>query len=582
LLTPYSLITRALSALLVILALAACASPQRGSQSSGSQTSEAAPGSVAPKTLTVLMNDEPKKLGPIGPGGGSLQSSATTPLFHEGFLAVIDDAGNLVPRLTTSIPAIETGDWRVLPSGEMETTWKLRPGAFWHDGTPFTAHDVVFTWQVWQDPQVQLTRDVLSDYVDSAEALDDTTVLLHWKSTFGFISGVATHSLLPRHLLEAAFQSGDREQFNNHRWNTVDYVGLGPFRLKDWSLGSFLTLEAFDRYFLGKPKLQTIVARFVTDPNVLATVMLAGQADMNIPWGATADSVTPVEGRWKESKEGTVFIYPGPSLRFMTYQARDEYQRQPALKQAAVRQALNYALDREAIVDLLYHDRSLLADSWYVQGDPRRAQFADVITTYGYDPRRAAQLLEQQGWRAIDGTLVNGSGERFETTLTGTSESGQAVAAFSAYWRQIGVGMIEEILTPAQTQDREWRAKYSGFEYTANVPVRGFLSGRVAISQIPGSENRWTGSNRNGLVVPELDRLMKQFDATIDAGERTRVERDMIRLATGDAHFTFLFMYPHQWMVRSSVTGIVPSKVASTLDDWPKVTWNVHEWDLRG
>jgi len=575
---PSTNVRHAVGALLALV-LAGCASP---STSPASRDSAATgPAVAAPKTLTVLMNDEPKRLGPIGPGGGSLQSSSSTPLLYEGFLTVIDGSGNIVPRLALEIPTIESGDWRVLPDGDMETTWKLRPGAVWHDGTPFTARDFVFTWQVWQDPQIQITRDVLTDYVDRAEAVDDTTLLLHWKSTFGFVHEVGIHPLVPRHILETSFQ-GDKDQFNNHRWNTVEYVGLGPYRLKEWVPGGYQTFEAFDRYVLGKPKIQTIIARFVLDANVLATVLLAGQAEMNIPWGATADAVSPVQRRWQETGEGKVLIYPGPSLRFITYQSRDEYQRLPALKQIPVRQALLYALDTSALVDLLYNDRSLLADAWYVVGDPQRIPFADAITRYTYEPRRASQLLEQQGWRpGTDGALVNAAAERFATSLTSTNEAGQAVAAISSYWRQLGIAVEEDALSPAQTQDRELRAKFPGMEYSAHVPVRSFLKGRIPINQIPGPENRWSGSNRNGLTVPELDNLMRQFDAAIEPAQRTAIERDMARQITGEAQIGFLFMYPHQWMVRNSVTGIIPSQIASTVNDWPKVTWNVHEWDLR-
>jgi peptide/nickel transport system substrate-binding protein len=277
-----------------------------------------------------------------------------------------------------------------------------------------------------------------------------------------------------------------------------------------------------------------------------------------------------------------VLVYPGPSLRFIAHQNRDEYVKPAALKQVPVRQALMYALDKEALVELLYHDRGLLADSWYAVSDPQRRQFADVITSYPHDTRRAQQLLEQQGWRpGTDGILVNGAGERFETSLTATSESGDAVAAIAAHWRLMGIAVREDVLTPTQTQDREYRAKFPGMEYTAQIPIRSFLNGRIPIAVIPRPENRWTGGNRNGLNDPELDRLMTLFDTTIDDAERTKVEREMMRLATANVSFGFLFFYPHQWMARNDVTGILPSKVASSVDDWPRVTWNVHEWDLK-
>lgn len=568
-----------LTAVFIMLVNAACAAPPGSTSTPGAGgESQRSNGKT---TLTVAMNDEPRKLGPIGPGGGSLQSSSTTPFIYESVLTVLDDRGDPVPRLATEIPTISNGEWVVFPDGTMETTWRLRRDAFWHDGTPFTARDLAFTWEVWQDPDVQVTPEVLNVYIDGVQTTDDYTIVYHWKQTFAFIQQVAARSVIPRHLLADVF-AADKEQFNNHRFNTTDYVGLGPYRLANWSPGSHLEFTAFDQYFLGPPRIPTIIARFITDPNALAANLLAGAADMNIPWGATMDVISPVQQRWRETKEGNAFIYPGPSLRFITYQNRDEFLLTPALKQLPVRQAMLYALDKDALADLLYHDRGLEADSWYSLIDSRRRAIADSITSYTYDPRRASQLLEQQGWKpGGDGLLVNAAGERLEMTMTGTSESGEAVAAIASYWRQIGAPTREEILSPAQTQDREYRAKFTSMEYTANVPVRGFLNGRLRIAQIPSPANRWSGSNRSGINDAAADRLTVAFDSTIDDLARTSVERELVQRVTSEAMFGFLFFYPHQWLIRSGISGATPSIVASSVDDWPRVTWNVHEWEIR-
>lgn len=565
--------------LVVFLAalLCACAGPAEPQAASTSSDQTSGP----KKTLIVLMNDEPKKLGAVGAGGGSLQASATTPFIYDSFLAVLNDAGRPVPRLALEVPTVENGGWRLSADGSMETTWKLRTNAFWHDGTPFTARDLAFTWEVWQDPLVEVSRTVLKPNIDRVDTPDDFTVVYHWREPFAFIEQAGRLSILPDHLLADAFRT-DKDQFNNHRYNTTDFIGLGPYRLKSWTPGSQLEFEAFERYFLGRPKIDSILARFIFDPNALTTTLLAGQADMNIPYGATSDVVFPVQEQWTRTNEGQVFIYPGPSLRFLANQERDVYLKTPALKQAPVREALMDALDKEALVTLLYRDPNLLADSWYALTDPRHQVFTDAIKTFGYDPGVARQLLDRQGWKpGPDGVLVNANGERFETSLTATAESGEAVAAIASYWRQIGVAVKEEVLSPAQTTDRENRAAFAGMEYTAHVPVRSFLAGRLPIAQIPSAENRWTGTNRNGLVDPQIDRLMASFDATVDARQREQVEREMLRYVTSNVLFGFLFFYPHQWMVRNTVTGVVPSKVAASMDDWPRVTWNVHDWELR-
>src|SRR5438046_2822276 len=99
-------------------------------------------------------------------------------------LATPDDRGIPQPRLAETVPSVENGLWKVLPDGRMETTWTLRPDARWHDGTPVTSDDVVFTIKLGQDRSVPIERAVGYDLIERVEPLDARTVVVTWKQTY--------------------------------------------------------------------------------------------------------------------------------------------------------------------------------------------------------------------------------------------------------------------------------------------------------------------------------------------------------------------------------------------------------------
>src|SRR5206468_4097237 len=100
--------------------------------------------------------------------------------FHVG-LVVEDDQAELHPALAEAVPSVENGLWRVFPDGRMETTWRIRSGAAWHDGAPFTSDDLVFTATVVMDKQLAELGDIAFESVDGIEAPDSRMVVVRWR-----------------------------------------------------------------------------------------------------------------------------------------------------------------------------------------------------------------------------------------------------------------------------------------------------------------------------------------------------------------------------------------------------------------
>jgi peptide/nickel transport system substrate-binding protein len=149
-------------------------------------------------------------------------------------LCSFDDAGNLQPRLAEAVPTLENGNWRLAADGTMETSWSIRDGARWHDGTPLTADDLVFTLAVVQDKELPIFGDIAYASLDSARAVDSRTVVVKWKQPYIQADRLFTFALalpMPKHILEGPYSS-DKSTFTEHPYWAEEFVGTGPFRIR--------------------------------------------------------------------------------------------------------------------------------------------------------------------------------------------------------------------------------------------------------------------------------------------------------------------------------------------------------------
>ena len=252
---------------LALLVSAACGpGGQRSTQPEGQGS---VPASSQQKTLRIgiTADAEPKEGGiPFSSAAGGFEPAY---LMHAG-LTVYDDQGTLQPRLAQRLPTLENGDWSVTPDGKMEVTWKLRPEAKWHDGTPFTGNDVAFGFKVSLDSELAFATGtgVLSQIAEVAVP-DSQTVVVRWKSAYIYANdmGIAVFPALPEHLLGPLYTAGDKQAFAANSYFTDQWVGLGPYKLSQWSRGSFIDATANDEYVQGKPKIDRVSLRYIGDTN---------------------------------------------------------------------------------------------------------------------------------------------------------------------------------------------------------------------------------------------------------------------------------------------------------------------------
>jgi peptide/nickel transport system substrate-binding protein len=514
---------------------------------------------------------EPPTLGPFTVVGSFYQLSIYE-IVHD-FLLVYNDQGQPVPRLAPERPSLENGTWRVLPDGSMETTWRLRDGARWHDGVEFTAQDIVFGWKVANDRQVPWITRAVAEIVDDMRVPDSRTVVMHWKSTFALADRPGETALdpVPAHLLEPLWTT-DPQGFVNSPYWTREFVGLGPFKLTAWDAGSHLELRALDAHYLGRPKISTIVVRFVTDQNTLVANLLSGTVDANVtPTNLSFEHWKVLREQWAD---GTMFFDRSGSLQFVG----------PNLRVAPfgdirVRRGMTHGIDRAAVVDAQSIPRELIADTFLVPGSEKAQRLQPYVHVYDYDPARAQSLLEEAGWRrGADGLTRNAAGQAFEFEFRSTGPPPSALLVIADLWKAIGLQPNIAIPPPALSADAAYQADVKGVDASGYSIGFGSWRGRVHSAAIPTPETRYGGLNRTYYENPEVDALIDRFSATLVEADRERAEGEIIERVTRDAVFYPLYVRAQASSVRKGITGIKPIVDSPGLRQ-PQTTWNVVEWD---
>ncbi|MBM2810829.1 MAG: hypothetical protein HW416_1588 [Chloroflexi bacterium] len=562
--------------LAIVTAVTGCAAPS-SSPTSGGTTQAQRP--ATPKRITAALNTgDPLMLrsNAGGPFGGSANGiDAMENLLNAG--AVLrDDVDVLRPQLAEAVPTLDSGLWKLLPDGRMETTWRIKNGAQWHDGAPVTAEDLLFTLTVGRDPeQIAFNGHIGFEVIERAEATDASSLTVWWKRPFTEADSLFTTEFampMPRHLLERTYNEDKAGLVLLPYW-TSEFVGTGPFKLKDWEKGSYMTLQAFDQYVLGRPKIDEILVKFIPDPNTIVANMLASEADVSLGRGISLEQAMQVQEQWRDGKMAIgylnwvviypQFINPSPTV----------------LLDARMRKALVHALDRQEMADTLQGGLTPVAHAIVNTNIPAYRELEPQVVKYEYDPRRAMQMIEGLGYtRATDGMFRDGTGEplRVEIRTTGEQEiQTKSVLSIQDYWQKAGVGVDTIIIGPQRRTDRAYRATRPGFEVLRTPDGRKGLR-RAHGSETPLPENNFGKSGNNARYInAEFDGLLDRYFATIPTTERLQVLGQIVRHSTDQVNVMGLFQGAEPSLIANRLSGAGPRGGQESTN-----AWNAWEWDL--
>lgn len=452
------------------------------------------------------------------------------------------------PRVAAEVPTLENGQWRLLPNDEMEITYKIRPGFKWHDGTPVTAGDVVFAWEVAREPR---SGAIAPDPgISAMTASDPATLVVRWRERRAQ-ANIFGHSFLPRHLLETQFRQ-DPATIRAGAFSARP-IGNGPYQFVEWARGRHIRMQAVEDYAEGRPAIPTLIFRF------FASTAAVGGEELHV-------NFTGVGG-------GPQFeTVPMPGLVFEHISINLE---SPLLRDRRVRQALLHAVDRETVRRQAWGATEELAHTWL---PPRHPLHNPNVRQYEHSPDAARRLLTEAGWTpGPDGILRNAAGDRLDLvfmTTPGDARRERTQDLLIAQWRAVGIAVRKE--NPANFFEVLGRRQFRHLGMFAWL-MSPFTTGWDLwhSSRIPSEGNRWQGTNYYAWQHTENDRILDQAGRELSDARRAELMRRQQEIWADELPAIPLWFRHGLAFVHRDLQGVRPTNIGGGL------TWNVHEWAWR-
>jgi len=472
-------------------------------------------------------------------------------------LITTDEHNQYVPVLAETIPTEENGGVARHPDGTVTMTWPLQPNVRWHDGEPFTARDVCFTWRfVTSEGSQVYNRDQYLGIV-ACDAPDDHNVVFTWDGDYAYYAGLF-EAILPEHV----FGGLTAEEIVSYTpYNRGDaLVGTGPFRFAEWKSGEYIRVVRNDDYWRGPgyPRIDEIVWSFVPDANTRLNAMKAGRFHYAQILPTQVEEVREAAGYQVHLVSQNSVMHFDLSLN--TERARALFEDRD------VRAALFHAVDRQAIADQLMQGTVRVADTPI---NPSSPYHDPGVAAFAYDPERARRMLDDAGWRVgADGIRVK-DGRRFTFTMLNRAGSTDRIAiaqVIQAQLKDVGVAVDFETLESAAWTQR-WRSE----QWEALVSA-WFLPADPGITGLYACDGP---NNMTGFCDPELDEIMEAADRALSfALRKPLLDRAQERFAESARVLQLYFNVVPQ-MVSRRIRGFRPS--GTNFGSF----WNLWEWTLE-
>lgn len=524
---------------------------------------------IPPRKLTVCLGAEPNTLYPLGSPNSAARSVLAA--IRDGPIDVL--SYEYQPVLLQQMPSLANGEAQIVPAevsagdlvvdaegaavmlaagqrirpatcrandctitydgtstlqmDQMIVTFRMRNDATWSDGTPLTADDSVYAYQLEAETAPAGSRFLL-DRTQVYEAADPATT--QWWGIPGF--------------LDATFMTNFWAPAPKHAWSSfkpdelaqIDVasrtpLGWGPYRITEWAAGDHITVVKDPGYFRaaeGYPKFDEMVFRFVSDPNAAISELTAGRCDILDP-SIRLDGQMALLGQMEEAGTARSSISPGMAIEWLglgivpgSYDdgiSLAKNDRPDVLGDARTRQALALCADRQRVVDSVLLGRSSVPQSFVPLDHPL---YNAGVPAYRHDPAAGIELLEQVGWRDMDGdpttprvaaavaNVPAGTPLVLNYYTTPALQRRQGAEILSQSIAECGVGVTvqyfsqDDLYAPGP-EGLLFGRRFDLIQYAmstdeARPPCEWYLS-----DEIPNAGNQWVGTNVTGFKNPEYD-----------------------------------------------------------------------------
>lgn len=482
---------------------------------------------VARPLLTIGHSSEPSSMDPLFSRTGNNQAAAEN-IFER--LVSTDENMQTRPGLALS--------WRVLAPDTWEI--KLRPGVRFHDGTPFSADDVVFS--LARAPKVPNSPAPFSGAVRSiaaVEVVDPLTLRIRTKEpTPDFMEQIGLVYILSRH----AAQDKRSEDFNSG----VATIGTGPYKFVRWQPGDSLELARNDAYWGARPDFERVVIRYIANDAARISALLSGTVDL-------IDSVPPTDAKAIQGKAGYT-LYRSPSARLIYLaldSARDaspfvtDAQGKPMtvnpLKDVRVRQAISKMFMRGPITERLLSGAGVPAGQMVPEG---LGGYSPNLPAPAYDLEGARALLAEAGYPQGFGLTLHSSNDRF----AGDSDLAQALAQMMA---RAGLRINGVVTQPYNVYaGASGKQQYSAFIFSYGNSTGDSSNG---LTNVLATYDKAAGTgafNRARYSNPAVDRLLARAAVEFDPAQRDALLRQAAEAAFNDVGIVPLYFPVAFWAAR--------------------------------
>ena len=424
-------------------------------------------------------------------------------------------------------------------------TFHIRDGIHWHDGEPFTAKDVQFTIEAIMDPDNGSENAPNYEDVEEITVVDDQTISFRLAEPNVAFLEYMTMAVLPSHLLEG--EDMQESDFFRHP------VGTGPYRLERWDVGQSIVLTKNEDYYLGAPKIDTVIFKIVADDNAQAMQLESGELDLAL--------LDPKNAANFEGRDGfTCYDMTTADYRGILFNFANDYW----TENRDLIPAVCCALDRQAIIDSVLLGQGMAA---YSPLQRNRYNNEDV-ERYDYDPDRARQILEGAGCVQGDDGFYTRNGEPVGFTISviaGEQDRIDIAQAAAQQLREVGIQCTVEI--PAQMDWGGqmacligWGSPFDADDHTYKV----FGTGKGA--------NYSSYSNKK---VDEYLTLARQSDDPAVRGEYYgKFQEELAK----DPAYAFLCYIDANYVTNSNLQGIAADTVLG--HHGVGIFWNIHQWTI--
>ena len=500
-------------------------------------------------------------------------------IFYEP-LAGWDADGNLVAVLAAEIPSKENAG---LAEDGRSVLWKLKRGVKWHDGKPFTADDVVFTWEYARTPETATVS--IGSYKDvRVEKIDEFTVRLSfakptpfWADAFVGVYGM----ILPKHLFADYIGARSRDAPAN-----LKPVGTGPYLFVDFKPGDVvLARRNPDYHVANRPHFDTLEVKGGGDAvSAARAVLQTGEYDY--AWNMQVED--EIQTKLESAGKGRVSINLSGNVEFIMLNSTDPAAevdgerasvktKHPLFSDPAVRQAINLLIDRASIQKFIY-GRAAMASANFLNNPER---FRSSNTKFELNIEKANAILEAAGWKkGADGIRArDGKALKFvyQTSINAPRQKTQAIIKQACQKAGIDVELKQVVGSVFFSSDTANPDTYPHFYCDAQMynttmpqPDPQIFMNQYLSWEIANKENKWQGRNVSRWQNKEYDAIFKQAEQELDAVKRAAMYIKLNDMVVGDNYILPL-------LARSRVTALKGGLTAH-LSGWDSDLWQLANW----